>query len=63
MEPIHCEVCGESVGVYEPSRAIRADGTEFIGPRELLRSELGFPGAVAVHERCYRGPEPVRHTE
>ena len=63
MEPIHCEVCGQPIGAFEPSRAIRADGTEFIGPRESLRSELRSPGTVVVHEGCYRGPEPVRHAE
>lgn len=63
MEPIHCEVCSETIGVYERARAIHADGTDFVGAREELRYELQTPGTIAVHEQCYRGPEPVRHSD
>jgi len=63
VEQIHCEACGQTIGVFERARAIRADGTEFMGPREELRYELQTPGAVAVHEQCHCAPETVRHTK
>jgi hypothetical protein len=62
MEQILCEVCGQIIGVYEPARAIRADGVEVIGARDEFRCELQTPGTVAVHEQCRRAPESVRQT-
>ena len=62
MELIHCEVCGQVIGAYEPALAIRGDRTVLIRAREKLRCELQTSGTTAVHKQCNPVREPVRHS-
>jgi hypothetical protein len=48
-----CLYCGDIVGVYEPARLLLSDGTEHHGSALTLAEELGMPGGILVHERCY----------
>lgn len=53
MEQRRCPSCGETFGVYEPIRVVRADATEQRGSGLTLGDQLEAPGSVAVHEQCY----------
>ncbi len=53
MERPRCAHCYEILGVYEPVRVIQHDGTELDGSALTLGEQLGAPGNVVLHARCY----------
>ncbi len=54
MEHLRCASCGNVIGVYEPMLVMLPDGSEHVGTRLTLDSELEHPQSVALHEHCHR---------
>ncbi len=55
MDPPRCARCGEPIGVYEPIRILRPDGTERVGSWLVLHNELKREHRV-FHEDCSAEP-------
>jgi hypothetical protein len=57
---MHCPRCQETIGVYEPLRVLRPDGTVRRGSVLTLAEDLRAAGAVVLHESCYTGDQDRR---
>jgi len=53
MDRVHCDHCGDVVGVYEPARLQLADGTARSGSLVSFDELLTASGGIVVHGRCH----------
>jgi hypothetical protein len=52
IEVMRCSRCQETIGVYEPVRLLRPDGSERRGSVLTLAEDIRIAGGVIMHERC-----------
>jgi hypothetical protein len=49
---MRCPRCQEPIGIYEPLRVVRPDGSERRGSVLTLGEDIRAAGGVVMHERC-----------